>query len=172
MGYCNLPTGCGGYAFAYSDSMGTPPPATPGSSSATLGMTGVCITGTVGSVGNPPQYSVNWGCGVGFNIDQAMGANPPANTVVLPGAGITVSTSAVPACTTARVILDNNGTDYCATLTPGVMIPWGSFNTTCWAPATGTYMAGAPTSAKVRVQFVTAAAACPYSNFCITGVQL
>jgi hypothetical protein len=171
MGYCTLPTGCGGYAYAYSDSMGTPPPATPGSSSATLGMTGVCITGTVGSVGNPPQYSVNWGCGVGFNIDQAMGANPPANAVALPGSGITVTTSAVPACTTARVILDNGGTDYCAPLTSGTMIPWSTFNTKCW-DGTGTAMSGAPTSAKVRVQFVTAMTACQFSNFCITAVQL
>jgi hypothetical protein len=31
---------------------------------------------------------------------------------------------------------------------------------------------GAPTSAKVRVQFVTAATACQFSNFCITAVQL
>jgi hypothetical protein len=147
-----------------------------GTSTATLGMTGVCITGNVMQLPPNPtamDYTNDWGCGVGFNIDQAMGANPPANAVVLPGAGITVSTSAVPACTTARVILDNGGADYCATLTPGVMIPWSSFNTACWAPATGTAMTGAPTSAKVRVQFVTSTtAACPYTNFCITSVQL
>jgi hypothetical protein len=165
--YCNV--GNGGYGFAYYDGQGTPP----GDSTATLQIaSGLCISGTVGQVVNA-MYSTDWGCGIGVNVNQAMGANPPANGLLLTGTGITVSTSAIPSCTTARVVIDDNGTSYCAALTPGVEIPWTTFNTTCYAPAMGTYLSGPPTAAAVKVQFVsTTTASCPFTNFCITQISL
>ena len=116
MQYCNL--GDGGYAFAYSDSQNVAPQ-NPGPSTATLGTTGLCISGSVGQITNM-DYTDDWGCGIGINLNQAMGTNTPKNTYVPTGTGVTVDTSAVPSCTTARVILDQNGTGYCAPLTPGV----------------------------------------------------
>jgi hypothetical protein len=169
MGYCNL--GMGGYAFAYADSQNKPPQ-TMGTSTATLGTTGACISGSVGVVA-AMNYADDWGCGIGINLNQMMGAMTPVNAYTLTGTGVTVSTSPVPSCTTARVILDSNGTTtYCAPLTPGVEIPWSSFNTTCWNNM-GTFLSGPPTSQAIKVQFVTnTTAACPYTNFCINSVTL
>jgi hypothetical protein len=169
MGYCNL--GDGGYAFAYSDSQNMPPQ-NPGTSTATLSTTGLCISGGVMQILNM-DYTDDWGCGIGFNVNQAMGAMTAKNAYQLTGTGVTVSTSAVPACTTARVILDQNGaTTYCAPLTPGVEIPWTSFNTACWNNS-GSWLSGPPTSQAIKVQFVASTMqACPFTNFCITNISL
>jgi hypothetical protein len=159
----------GGYGFVYYDGQGVPP----GPSTATLLTgSGLCFSGTVGQVMNM-MFNQDWGCGIGVNINQAMGMNPPANTMTLTGAGITVSSSPIPSCTTARLVLDSGGSSYCAALTPGVEIPWGSFNTTCWMPSGGTYLSGPPTSPAVKVQFVSnTTASCPFTNFCITQIVL
>jgi hypothetical protein len=172
MSYCNI--GLGGYGFAYSDSQNVAP-AKPGPSTATLATgTALCISGSVGQItGSPLDYTDDWGCGLGLNLDQAMGMNTPEHGYAFTGTGITVSTSAVPACTTARVIVDQNGAspDYCAPLTPGVEIPWASFNTACW-DGTGTSLSGPPTSQSLKVQFVASAtAACAYTDFCLNQVS-
>jgi hypothetical protein len=167
--YCNL--GDGGYAFGYSDSQNKPPQSA-GTSTATLSSTGLCISGNVMEV-VASDYTDDWGCGIGFNLNQTMGTNTPVNAYALTGTGVTVSSSAVPACTSARVVLDQNGTTtYCAALTPGVAIPWSSFNTACWDNS-GTFLTGPPTSQALKVQFVSSPShACPFTNFCITGVSL
>jgi hypothetical protein len=99
--------------------------------------------------------------------------NPAKGTAKLSGAGVTVSTNGVPSCTTARVIIDEGGgTTYCALLTEGKMIPWTQFNTECWSGA-GKPLSAAPTAEAIEVQFVTTKAqACPFTNFCITGITL
>jgi hypothetical protein len=168
MGYCN--TGDGGYAFAYSDSQNVMPQM-PGPSTATLESNGsLCISGDVGQIVNM-DYTDDWGCGVGVNLNQAMGMNTPKNTFTPTGSGVTVFTSAVPSCTTARVIIDQNGTDYCAPLTPGVQIPWGSFNTACWNNS-GPFLSGPPSSQSLKVQFVASTSqSCAFTNFCITEID-
>jgi hypothetical protein len=119
------------------------------------------------------DYADDWGCGIGVNLNQAMGSMTTF-PLVLTGTGVTVYTSPIPACTTARVILDQNGAvpGYCAVLTPGVEIPWSSFNTACWDDS-GTFLTGPPSSQALRVQFVASTMqACSFSNFCVTGIQL
>jgi hypothetical protein len=101
-----------------------------------------------------------------------MGTNTPKNTATLTGSGVTVTVENLPSCTAARVIVDNNGTAYCAPLTSGTMIPWSSFNTECWNASMGTALSGAPTAQAVKVQFVTSMTACTFSNFCVTGITL
>lgn len=159
--------------FSYSDSQNTSP-MTPGTSTATLATgSSVCISGKVGQItGSPPDYTDDWGCGVGINLNQAQGNMTTANTYALTGTGVTVTTSAVPSCTSARVILDEGGVTYCAALTSGVLIPWTTFNTACWDNS-GTALTGAPTSKAIKIQFVASTtASCTFSNFCITQVSL
>jgi hypothetical protein len=167
--YCNC--GDGGYGFTYSDSQNMPP-LLPGPSTVALETNGtLCVSGNVGQVVGM-DYADDWGAGFGCNLNQAQGASTPANPLTLTGAGIIVWTSAVPACTSARVVIDNGGVDYCAPLTSGVLMPWGSFNTTCWNNL-GTFLTGAPTSTTVRVQLVSSATqSCPFTDFCITKLQL
>jgi hypothetical protein len=167
--YCNV--GAGGYAFAYSDSQNVAPEK-PGPSTATL-VSGseLCISGTVGQVLNM-DYTDDWGCGIGVNLNQAMGTNTPVNGYTLTGAGVTVTTSAVPACTTARVILEQGGVAYCAPLNSGTQIPWGTFNAACWNNS-GAFLTGAPTSGALKIQFVsTTTGSCPFTDFCITHIAL
>jgi len=162
----------GGYATGYSDSQNQAP-MSPGTSTSTLATGGaLCISGTVGQVtGN--DYTDDWGCGLSVNLNQAMGTGTTAGFYTLTGTGVIVDTTTVPSCTTARVVLDQNGTTtYCAALTPGVEIPWSTFNTACWNNS-GTALTGPPTSQAIKIQFVASAMqACPFTNFCVTGMTL
>jgi hypothetical protein len=171
--------GDSGYAFGYSDSQNMAPEI-PGTSSATLATDGsLCISGNVMQLPAMPtaaDYSNDWGCGIGINLNQPNGDAGPA-AYQLTGSGVTVNVLNLPDCTVARVILDQNGAtpNYCATLTPGVEIPWSAFNTMCWAPTmTGAVaLTAAPDSQQIKVQFVTStAAACPFTNFCISELTL
>jgi hypothetical protein len=164
----------GGYAFGYSDS---DPPAGKGTSTATLAADGsLCISGQVMALPanpTPADYSNDWGCGIGVNLDQAMGMMTAKNPFTLTGTGVTVNVNGVPSCTIARVVIDQNGATpaYCAPLTPGVEIPWSKFNTACW-DGSGTALTGPPSSQALKVQFVTSMTACPFTNFCLTQVSL
>ena len=88
------------------------------------------------------------------------------------GTGVTVNVSGLPACTQARVVLDQSGSnEVCAALTPGVEIPWSAFNTTCW-DNTGTALSGPPSSQSIKIQFVTSPTECQFTNFCLTQISL
>jgi hypothetical protein len=175
--YCSI--GMGGYPYSYADGDGPMKTAT-GMSHATLAMDMLCISGTVMQLpANPTQtdYSNDWGCGIGINLNQSMGMGDAGGGTpmgaTLTGNGITVSTNGVPMCTSARVVIDHGGKDYCAALTDGKEIPWATFNQTCWTTG-GTALTGAPTdSTHLEVQFVTTKANdCPFMNFCLTNVSL
>jgi hypothetical protein len=174
--YCMF--GMGGYAFGYSDSTNmVPPHAMMGTSMATLATDGsLCMSGNVMALPPTPtmqQYSDFWGCGIGVNLNQMMGMNTPKNTYTLTGTGVTVNVSGLPTCTQARVVLDQMGAtpEYCAPLTPGVEIPWASFNTACWN-GTGMALTGPPTSQAIKVQFVTSSTPCTFTNFCLTQIKI
>jgi hypothetical protein len=166
----------GGYAFGYSDSQNMAPQM-PGTSMATLATDGsLCISGNVMALPPNPtmaDYSNDWGCGIGVNLNQMMGVMTAKNAFTLTGTGVTVNVSGLPSCTAARVVLDQNGATpaYCAALTPGKEIPWSAFNTECWN-GMGTALSGPPTSQALKVQFVTSTTACPFTNFCITELML
>jgi hypothetical protein len=173
MHYCAA--GMGGYAFTEADSqqMPTPPFAT---STATLHQDDtLCIDGEVEQLPVVQEaLPMDWGCGLGVNLNQAMGMTSPALPYAFTGTGITVSTNGLPCCAEyPRVLVEDNGTEYCAALTDGAEIPWAMFNTACWAPQLGMPLMGPPTSPSVRVRLTpTTAHACPFKNFCITGLYL
>jgi hypothetical protein len=170
MNYCSL--GMGGYDFSYAD--GDPPATTPtGMSHATLTPGELCITGNVMALPpnpTPTDYANDWGCGIGLNLDQAPGSMA-SNAYALSGSGVLVETTGVPVCTTARVLLSVGGVDYCAPLTDGALIPWSEFKTECWTN-TGTPLSGAPSVSQLKVELVTSATACSFSNFCLTNILL
>jgi hypothetical protein len=170
MNYCSV--GMGGYAFSYAD--GDPPANTPtGMSHATLTAGEACISGNVMALPADPtqtDYSNDWGCGMGINLNQAKGTMA-SDPDPLTGNGVLVATTGVPLCTTARVVLTVGGTDYCAPLTDGSLIPWSVFNTSCWN-GTGVSLSGPPSVTQLKVQFVTSAIACSFSDFCITNILL
>ncbi len=167
--------GNGGYAFSYADSQ-NPAPQPDGTSMATLATDDtLCISGNVMALPSMPtqaDYSNDWGCGIGINLDQSADGGTPA-PYTLTGTGVTVGINATPSCPSLdniRVVLTDGAamTQYCAPITPGVEIPWADFNTTCWMPSTGTPLAGPPSSVALKVQFVTTATACTFTNFCLT----
>jgi hypothetical protein len=182
-GYCAAGTtgitgSMGGYAFAYSDAQNMPPMMV-GGSSATLATDGsLCISGTVGQVmmvGGMPDYTDYWGAGIGLNLNQAMGTNSPVMSDTLTGTSITVSTTAVPSCTTARIVIDQNGAtpDYCAPLISGTATDISTFNTECWMPGSGDNATAPVASQALKIQFVTnTTSSCDFTDFCITGISL
>jgi hypothetical protein len=171
--YCTF--GEGGYAFALADSKNTPPDV-PGQSTAVLAADGsLCIDGHLMQLPQAPtaaDYQNDWGCGLGINLNQSMTGNS-TGTFMLTGTGITVNTTAIPPCTSARVWLAASTVDpgFCAPLTPGVEIPWSDFNTACW-DGSGTTLSGPPTIQGIRILFVTGFTACDFTNFCLTDLQL
>jgi hypothetical protein len=176
MGYCSF--GMGGYAFAEADSQQIPPSNWAMSTATLHGDGQLCIDGDVEMLPSTTEtgnfWSQMWGCGLGVNLNQGMGMTSPALPYAFTGTGITVSTNGLPCCAEyARVLVEDNGTEYCAALTDGVEIPWAMFNTACWAPQLGMPLMGPPTSPSVRVRLTpTHAQACPFSNFCITSIHL
>jgi hypothetical protein len=163
----------GGYAFVYADGL---PPTVTGSSTATLAKNALCMSGHVMQLPEFPtqsDYANDWGLGIGVYLNEAMGTMAPMS-YALTGTGITVSTNGVPMCTSARVIVDHGGQDYCAPLTDGQAIPWATFSTTCWSPSVGTALSGAPSDVTaVKVQFLTSVnGPCNFTNFCITDLEL
>lgn len=180
------PFGDGGYAFAIADGDAPSPycdadagRSPSGPSHATIASDGtLCMSGEVGVI--PPTTFLNdcttpWGVILGINLNQAMGASTPANAYTLTGTGVTVDVNFVPPCTTARVLLDQDGATppYCAALTPGVEIPWAAFSTECWNPGGGVALTGPPSSQSIRILFVSGTeGACPFTDFCLTGLQL
>jgi hypothetical protein len=152
----------GGYAYSYQDTAG---------STACLAATALCSAGTT----QAPASSTAWGGGIGFNLNQAMATgstSPPINAyaVATTHTGISYALSALPT-QGARIIIDDNGSDYCAALGAATgTVPWASFNTACWNGG-GTALAGAPQTA-THLQFeVTASNAPAPFDFCVTAVS-
>jgi hypothetical protein len=170
----------GGFPFTYSDSHNVASQE-PGKSTALLASDGtLCMSGYVMRLPPDPtqkQYEDYWGCGIGVGLDRAAkGGDAPDVPHTLAGTGITVDTTAIPACTTARIVLDDDGAkpEYCALFrTPGVEIPWRAFNTECWNnPPTGKALTGPPATRAIKVQLVTSVLeACPFRDFCITRIS-
>jgi hypothetical protein len=151
--------GDGGYAYGYSDM------AKGGTSSVCLDPEALCGAGTTGAMS-----SATWGAGIGVNLNQAMGMSPPTMTYAVTGSGINYTLSNLPS-QGARVIIDNGGMDYCATLSAASgTAKWSDFNLTCWQPTPSGALSGAPMATHVNFQ-VNAASAPASFNFCVTAVS-
>jgi hypothetical protein len=129
----------------------------------------LCAAGTVGAQ-NPPNFTV-WGSGFGFSLSPQTTLTTSV-PVQLTGSGVSVTLSSLPTGgATARVQVTVAGTQYCAAMTSASQtIPWSSFNTTCWAPATGTALAGAPNTTNIQIEASAGTTAGAY-DFCVTALS-
>ena len=143
-----------GYEYTFSDGKG---------STVCLAANGLCAAGTTGAK-DPPAYTV-WGAGFGFNL--TMGATP----VQLSGTGVTVALSGLPVGVELRVQVKVEGQNFCAVMTAATQtIPWTSFNTQCWAPATGVPLSGPPNTSSIEFQVSSGPTAGTF-DFCLTALS-
>jgi hypothetical protein len=148
-----------GFIFSFTDAM---------PSSICTATNSLCAAGTTGAQ-NPPTYSV-WGAGFGFNLSPLSGVTASV-PVQLSGSGISVTLSSLPTGATMRVQLTVGAQQYCAVMTTASQtIPWTSFNTTCWAPATGTALTGAPNATNIQFQASAGLTAGTF-DFCVTALS-
>ena len=140
----------------------------------------LCISGHVSQVPDGGAVTVynegEWGCGLGVYLDQPDGGEPVPYQ--LTGTGVTVNVINLPDCTSARVMLTNQEggtTGYCATLTPGVEMPWSAFVSPCGADpgVEPTALTGAPSVKALEILFIpNDTESCTFTDFCITQVIL
>ena len=146
-----------GYDFSFSDGKG---------STICVDANSLCAAGTTGA--QDAAYTV-WGAGFGFNLSTATTATTDV-PVQLSGSGVSVALTSLPTGADMRVQVTVGGTAYCAVMTAATQtIPWSSFNTTCWAPATGTALGGAPNTPKIQFQPSSTKTAGTF-DFCVTSV--
>jgi hypothetical protein len=152
----------GGYAYNFSD----------GTSTVCLLSNALCGAGATAARDTAGRV---WGAGFGFNLNQAMAvgsASPPINTFAVPTSanGLTYGLSNLPA-QGARLVIDNGGSDYCATLqAPTGQVTWTTFNTKCWDNS-GTALSGAPaTATRIQFEVIATTASAPF-DFCVTAVS-
>ena len=158
-GKCTVGT-YSGYDFGFSDGLG---------STYCVDANSLCAAGTTAAQ-NPPTYTI-WGAGFGFSLSPQTTLTTSV-PVQLTGSGVSVTLSSLPTGgATARVQVTVAGTQYCAAMTSASQtIPWSSFNTTCWAPATGTALAGAPNTTNIQIEASAGTTAGAY-DFCVTALS-
>ena len=140
-----------------------------GKSSVCMSPNSLCGAGVVGAQ-NPPSYTV-WGAGFGFNLSPLT----TATTIVpvqLTGSGVTVTLSSLPTGgATARVQVTVGTAQYCAVMTKATQtIPWTSFNTECWASASGVALTGPPNASNIQFEAASGATAGAF-DFCVTALS-
>ncbi|HEX3777535.1 MAG TPA: hypothetical protein VHV51_23855 [Polyangiaceae bacterium] len=158
------------HGYVYTSATGTGSTITPLDFSMNAAGQPFCASGTVGPM---PDYS---GVAiVGYNVNQAMGANSPLGTATPTASGLVVNVTNT-GMSPLRVQLQgpNGATDatqrWCATITgSGGTIPYSMFNTACW-DGTGTSYAGEPIAAVQILVPGDNMVAVPY-NFCLNSVS-
>lgn len=117
-----------------------------------------------------------WGVGMGIYLNQWQPYSQP-EPYQLTGTGITIDIDNLPDCTAARVVLTDQagGPGYCATLTPGVEMPWSAFTSACELDpsAEPPTLTEAPTAVALEIVLVpNTQKDCSFYNFCITNLVL
>jgi hypothetical protein len=132
--------------------------------------TAYCVTGYLPAVVSSADYSTNWGIQVGVDSTPAEGDRVLGQSFTSVSAQLT----GVP-LTGLRLIVhrkgDPVGTTYCANMTSGLLVAFTTFNTACWSPTTGTYLAATdvPILDQVSVQVPSGTSAVTISNLCLAG---
>jgi hypothetical protein len=119
---------------------------------------------------NPPTYSV-WGAGFGFSLSPLTTTTSTVPVQII-GSGVTVTLSSLPTGgASARVLVTVGTVQYCAVMTKtSQTIPWTSFNSTCWAPATGVALTGPPNASNFQIQASAGTTAGSF-DFCVTTLS-
>jgi hypothetical protein len=122
---------------------------------------------------DPPNYTV-WGAGFGFNLTPATTTTTDV-PVQLAGTTVKVQLSSLPTGADMRLqvkhFVGTTGATYCAVMTTATQtIPWTSFNTKCWIPATGTALTGPPNTPNIQFQASSRTTAGSF-DFCVTALS-
>lgn len=105
----------------------------------------LCIAGSVAYGSDFSGFAL-----LGFALDQQRAPDTEPGAVLPTGSGIAYDITANVTSPLHLLILGPNGTTdpddrWCATITAGSgVVPWSSFNTTCWDPAEGAWYSGEP----------------------------
>jgi hypothetical protein len=128
----------------------------------------LCISGSIPAVSGG-DYSYNWGFMLAANVSEprgtGLGQSFQSITYVIQGG----------APTNLRGIVhrkgDDENTNYCASITPGVAASLSSFNTFCWNGA-GTPLTAAdvPDLDWIGIQVYSGPGPITVSNLCLTGI--
>jgi hypothetical protein len=152
-----------GYDFTFSDKI---------ASSVCMLPNSLCGAGTVGAQNPTGGYTV-WGAGFGFSLSTL--TTPAAQMPVqLAGTGVAITVTSLPTNADMRLQVKHyvgaTGTTYCALMTTATQtIPWTSFNTMCWAPATGVALTGPPNTSNFQFQASSRPTAGSF-DFCVTSL--
>jgi len=111
------------------------------------------------------------GAVLGWNLNQPSGS-AIRGTVPALGAGVTVQVARMTAGLRVQ-IEDVNNIIYCAPLPAGGagVIPWTSFNTTCWTPATGTNFTAGAALQDIAIVVPSSVSAPVSFDFCLVDVR-
>ncbi len=130
----------------------------------------ICANGTGAQVVDM-MYSVIWGGGVGWNLNQAADGDPaPADVSAFDGVTFTLEA----AVTAEMRFVANVGTSsYCVAISAGEnVISWTDLNSTCWEPTTDGYLDPATQQVdSVAWQVVTNTGAAVPFDFCVGGLS-
>jgi len=153
-----------GYDFTFADKI---------ASSVCMLPNSLCGAGTVGAQNPAGGYTV-WGAGFGFSLSTLTTATTET-PVQLAGTGVTVTVTSLPTNADMRLQVKHYvgavGTTYCAIMTTATQtIPWTSFNTMCWAPATGVALTGPPNTSNFQFQASSRLTAGSF-DFCVTALS-
>jgi hypothetical protein len=96
--------------------------------------------------------------------------SPSGTAVQLSGTGVTVAVTSLPTGAPLTVTVYVGTTNYCAVISSATQtIPWTSFTTTCYAPATGVALTGAPNTPNISFN-VGAGPTVGTFDFCVTAL--
>ena len=162
-GFCTVGA-YSGYDFSIADPTGK--------SSVCVAAGSLCGAGTVGAQ-NPPSYTV-WGAGFGFDLSPSTTAAADV-PVQLTGTSVKVTVTSLPTGADMRLqvmhYVGATATTYCAVMTTATQtIPWTSFNTMCWTPASGVALTGPPNTSNIQFRASSRATAGSF-DFCVTALS-
>jgi hypothetical protein len=131
--------------------------------------TAYCMSGSIPAVVTSSDYTTNWGIELGVN------ATPVAGGVLGQSfSSVTLSLTGAP-LTGLRTVVHRKGDAsavvYCAAMSPGVPVAFGSFNTACW-DGSGTKLTAADVANldQVDVQVPSGTTAITVTNLCLLGI--
>ncbi|MGB8296314.1 MAG: hypothetical protein WCG85_12880 [Polyangia bacterium] len=133
----------------------------------------LCGAGTVGAQNPAGGYTV-WGAGFGFSLSPQTTLTSEV-PVQLTGTGVRVTVTSLPTNADMRLqvkhYVGTTPTTYCAVMTTATQtIPWTSFNTMCWAPASGVALTGPPNTSNIQFQASSRPTAGSF-DFCVTALS-
>lgn len=133
----------------------------------------LCVTGTVPALPPVPSaadYAANWGI-----LVSAEATDPGGGSWGYAFQQVTFNVSGLPSSSLRAVVHrkgDDEGANYCATLSPGTAIAFTAFNSACWdGSGLNLQAADVPNIDWMGVQVFSGFSAVSVRNLCLTSIQ-